>query len=1279
MDDGAIIRFDLFAGGTSDRFLVTGVITQTSGTSIIDINSLVTGSYNLGNLKDLNGAATVSIAGVDQVAGARQTATLNVDADDLILIAGADISRALAWNVASGTWNTSADNWAGSASVTKFAPGDRVVFGNASESTITLASTADIKVADMKVDSAANHTFDGAAGIIADPASVNPGDGTDPNRVTDATGRLVKMGAGMLTFSNSGTNTFKGGIALGGGTLAFARAAQIDTTGTSIQVTGNATLRANADIDGLANAIAIDAGQTLSFDTQTHNATHTGVLSSAGTFAKTGAGTLTLTGNSSAFTGATQVNAGRLTLDNARLGGTLTLASGATLAGAGTAGTGAFNAAAGSIIDVGLSAAASGTLAFGSLTLDTATLKFDLFGLQNGTYVSDQITGGGLTLVNTSTVQIGAFQTGTYTLGVITGLNGVTNLSANLSLRIENSGRQSGALSVLGTDKLTLTTMADISRELAWDGSGATWTDAGAWTGTGGVDQYASGDRVRFDHTAAPANRAVALTGTVHVSDLLVSEDGYTFAGDGGITSGTRYVSNSGVAEFGDTATGRLVKTGPGALTFANTGGNNFEDGIDIGNSTETGGLIVFNNVNQLRTGSTAAIHFVNTGTLRAASAMVSGTLIANLAIADTKTAVLDTQGGTLAYSGALSGGAGAIFAQGGPGDTLFLSGNSSAYEGITEVTGAMLLAGGTLGGTVNVASGATFGGRGAATGVNGMRVADGATIQIGMPGGDGTETFHAANLQLANGATVTGHGIWSGSAQVAASGTATANIAGGKVVVLAATIAGDGDFIKTGAGTLDVTSGKIQAGKAGVQDGTLHISGDSVNVTGFGIGAAGMLRGSGTLAVGPDGFRNAGAIMIGRAGGDTNFAVISIQGNYASSEGQLSLAIGNAAAKKDVLNINGTVTGSTDVTIIEVESITTAANLPANLITINGGLAGITDGMFHILGSGVTVADSGYLYNYDPMTGLWSASGVPVPAVPAVTGLDAAALLVGKASFASLSRRLMSSLDNAVPHDLQLWTNGLYRHDKLTAGTYNGAVNSTAGVQVGADWTCRVNNSDTLLTLGVFYDCAKADMDQSRSLSSSDTEANGAGVYALIRGGKWYLDGIFRGAGQNYTISVPGKPDFTTKGDSWAGAVGIGYVMTDKSGWNLEPQIQLIYQTNYIDDAVDSQGLVYRVNGAESLDGRIGFRLWEQFQWKSGRILAPYARVSLIHEFKGDSEVLVSDDIFVNSLGGSGFMADAGIAMQLTRALFANAQASWFYNSKIESYSFNLGISCAW
>lgn len=83
----------------------------------------------------------------------------------------------------------------------------------------------------------------------------------------------------------------------------------------------------------------IDAAGTLRFE-QVADATYAGVFSGNGTFAKTGAGQLNLTGNSSAFTGHTQVQNGTLAMgDQGQLGSTLTIANGATLLGTGRVGT----------------------------------------------------------------------------------------------------------------------------------------------------------------------------------------------------------------------------------------------------------------------------------------------------------------------------------------------------------------------------------------------------------------------------------------------------------------------------------------------------------------------------------------------------------------------------------------------------------------------------------------------------------------------------------------------------------------------------------------------------------------------------------------------------------------------------------------------------------------------------------------------------------------------------------------------------------------------------
>lgn len=82
----------------------------------------------------------------------------------------------------------------------------------------------------------------------------------------------------------------------------------------------------------------IDAPGALRFE-QAADAAYAGKLSGGGTFTKTGAGRLNLTGDSSAFAGQTLIQEGALFMgDQGQLGGRLTIASGATLAGTGRVG-----------------------------------------------------------------------------------------------------------------------------------------------------------------------------------------------------------------------------------------------------------------------------------------------------------------------------------------------------------------------------------------------------------------------------------------------------------------------------------------------------------------------------------------------------------------------------------------------------------------------------------------------------------------------------------------------------------------------------------------------------------------------------------------------------------------------------------------------------------------------------------------------------------------------------------------------------------------------------
>ena len=148
-------------------------------------------------------------------------------------------------------------------------------------------------------------------GDVANNATLafNRSDATVFDGVISGTGGVQQRGSGTTTFS--GANTYSGGTSVLNGTLAGSAASL-----GSGAIVNDAALVVNQASDGALN----------------------NVLSGTGRITKTGAGALTLGGNSTAFAGSTQVTAGTLAV-NGSLGGALTVGSGARLAGTGSVGS----------------------------------------------------------------------------------------------------------------------------------------------------------------------------------------------------------------------------------------------------------------------------------------------------------------------------------------------------------------------------------------------------------------------------------------------------------------------------------------------------------------------------------------------------------------------------------------------------------------------------------------------------------------------------------------------------------------------------------------------------------------------------------------------------------------------------------------------------------------------------------------------------------------------------------------------------------------------------
>ncbi|MGV7030991.1 S8 family serine peptidase [Methylobacterium symbioticum] len=145
-------------------------------------------------------------------------------------------------------------------------------------------------------------------------------------------GGLIKTGLGTLELA--GDNTYAGGTAIYGGTLAVSRDANLGAAGTGLTL-GGGTLEVLADGFASARPLTLTGTGTLQIDGG--SARFSGVMTDgaqAGLLVKAGAGTLALTGTGH-FSGPTIVQAGTLALDGIWSSPVMVAAAG-TLRGTGT-------------------------------------------------------------------------------------------------------------------------------------------------------------------------------------------------------------------------------------------------------------------------------------------------------------------------------------------------------------------------------------------------------------------------------------------------------------------------------------------------------------------------------------------------------------------------------------------------------------------------------------------------------------------------------------------------------------------------------------------------------------------------------------------------------------------------------------------------------------------------------------------------------------------------------------------------------------------------------
>ncbi|MEG3154478.1 autotransporter domain-containing protein [Sphingomonas sp. RB1R13] len=640
-----------YNGGTAVTTF-SGTNTYTGGTYLNGVGTTLslTGGAALADtgLVDVSNGATLDVAGAETIGALDGNGTVTLSGGNLTINTATASTSGTFSGVISGTNGlakigvgtqtlSGANTFTGGTTVTD---GTLIISGGAAladTGAVTVNSTGTTS-GTLQVDT--SETIGSLAGnggsVVLNGAGValTTGDATNTAYagVISGAGSLVKQGAGIFTVT--GANSYSGGTTINAGTL--------EGNSTSIQ-----------------GGVLINAAGTLLF-TQPTAGTYAGALTGTGVMTKAGAGTLTLSGTNSGFSGTTNLNGGTLAIGAAGNigtgtlafdGGTLQTTGALTLANLVTLGAG------GGTVNTGADTTLSGTISGAGALTKTGAARLILGGINSytgGTTVSAGVLQGdaGLGLqgdiVNNAEVDF----TGLYDTYI-------DDMSGTGSVKVINNS----IIGFSGTNTY----------------SGSTTIDAGS-------------ELYSFSDTALSANSAFIVNGILGMNGVVSNTIG-SLAGSGLVVTGggllnigadntpTTFSGVIGSGGFFAETSADVNKIGTGTLTLSGTG------------NTLTGNLGV--------NGGTLAL----TGDLTSATTTVASAATLNVATTGALTSAVTAAAGSMTkVNGSITGNvanAGALSGTGTVNGTLTNSGTVSpgnAGIGILNVNGAFVQTGtGTL------------------------------------------------------------------------------------------------------------------------------------------------------------------------------------------------------------------------------------------------------------------------------------------------------------------------------------------------------------------------------------------------------------------------------------------------------------------------------------------------------------------------------------------------------------------------------------------------------
>lgn len=206
-------------------------------------------------------------------------------------------------------------------------------------------------------------------------------------------------------------------------------------------------------------------------------------------------------------------------------------------------------------------------------------------------------------------------------------------------------------------------------------------------------------------------------------------------------------------------------------------------------------------------------------------------------------------------------------------------------------------------------------------------------------------------------------------------------------------------------------------------------------------------------------------------------------------------------------------------------------------------------------------------------------------------------------------------------------------------------------GVQIGYDRK-RESKWDGDIYTGVMFGYSKGDLDYGHN-GTGGVDSKTLGIYGTYIGQNgFYIDAILKYQWMENDFEVLDSQGTQVKGgDVDTGGLGFSVEVgqrialggTQKSGWYVEPQVQLSCQRQDGGYFHASNGLVIGVDGFNSLLGRIGMLVGYETEKANF-----YGKVSKVKEFDGDLTVRANGDTFGESFASSWWVYGLGLTSRL-------------------------------